>query len=242
MSSCSYVTVNVARFDEPTQLDPLVTDAPVGEPLMWAVGADESGSFGSRTSTTWLALGLHATMESADAVFDAGLDAVPFFSGATETWGALLQPFSHRGDVNWIDGADAVSRFETGPAPADEEPFVVITSAGWTVDERFDADKAMRFAGGVAAVRSSMDGADGLFFQHVFNFDSQLMVDGATVTMWRDDRSMRAFAYRPGTHKTEMDHYRANDTADRTSFTRLRLLSSHGSVQGYTPVAAAAAG
>lgn len=242
MGSCSYVTVNVARFDEPAQLDPLVTDALVGEPLMWAVGADEAGAFGSRASTTWLAFGLHDTMESADAVFDAGLDAVPFFSGAAETWSAVLQPFSHRGDVNWIAGAQADSRFETGPAPADEEPFVVITSAGYTLDERFDADKALRFASGVAEVRHSMDGADGLFFQHVFNFDGQLILDGVTLTMWRDDRSMRAFAYRPGTHKSEMDHYRANDTADRTSFTRLRILRSNGSVQGHTPVAAAATG
>lgn len=238
MGHVSYVTIAIARFDQPVQLDSLVVPAPVGEPAMWALGADEESNFGSRTSNTWLALGLHPTAESADAVFDHGGGSTPFFGGAAETWSAVLQPFAHRGEVNWLDHTEPGLVFDVGPGPKDDEPFVVITSAGWTLDDRFDIDKALDFGRGVAEVRSDMVDADGLHFQHAFGFDDQLRVDGPTVTMWRDDSAMRAFAYRPGVHKTEMDHYREQTTADRSSFTRLRVLRSSGSVQGYAPVAA----
>lgn len=237
MGNASYVTIALARFDQQVQLDALAEPAPVGEPAMWALGSDER-NFGSRTSDTWLSLGLHHTAESADAVFDHGGESTPFFGGATETWRAVLQPFAHRGEVNWLEPAEPGLVFDVGPGPQDDEPFVVITSVGWRLDDRFDVDKALDFGRGVAEVRRDMVGSDGLHFQHAFNFDGQLSVDGPTISMWRDDSSMRAFAYRPGVHKTEMDHFREHTTADRSSFTRLRVLRSSGSVQGYTPVAA----
>lgn len=193
--------------------------------------------FGTQQAHSWIALGLHATAESADAVFEADGEATPCFAGATETWSGVLQPYAHHGAVNWLDPADPGLAFELGPKPDDREPFVVITSAGWTLDDRFDVDKALDFGRGVAEVRSHMAGVDGLYFHHGFNFPGLLAVDGPTVTMWRDDAATRAFAYRPGNHKNEMDHYRTNDTADRSSFTRLRVLRSRGSVQGYAPVA-----
>jgi hypothetical protein len=222
------------------QLDPLAVPAPVGDAAMWALGADEGGNFGTRTAETWLALALHPTAESADAVFDHGREATPFFAEAAETWSAVLQPFAHRGEINWLDPAEPGLVFDVGPELGDGEPFVVITSAGWRLDEHFSLDKALDFGRGVAEVRRSMAEAEGLYFQHAFGIDDHLGVDSPTVTMWRDDPAMRAFAYRPGTHKTEIDHYRAQVNADRTSFTRLRVLRSRGSVQGYEPVAAVA--
>ncbi len=143
------------------------------------------------------------------------------------------------GAPDMVDPTDPGLVFEPGPRPQEGAPFVVITSAGWTLDGRFDVNKAMDFGRGVAAVRSSMKDVDGLYFQHGFNFPGLLTVDGPTVTMWRDDTATRAFAYRTGTHKTDMDQYRLHDTADRSSFTRLRALRSRGSVQGYTPTAEA---
>jgi hypothetical protein len=244
MARSTFVTATIARFDVLTTVVGPHDQASVGEPLMWAVGADEGAAgqdFGTQLAHSWLALGLHATSQSADALFDAGIAATPFFSGAAEMWSAVLQPFAHHGAVNWLDPSTPGLVFEPGPKPRDNEPFVVITSAGWTLDDRFDVDKALDFGRGVAAVRRSMDGVDGLIFQHGFNFPGLLAVDGPTVTMWRDDAATRAFAYRPGTHKTEMDRFRANDTADRSSFTRLRVLRARGAVQRYSPDVAVSA-
>lgn len=206
---------------------------------MWAVGADEraaNSDFGTQQAFTWLGLGLHDDELSANELFEAGDDATPCFDGADERWSGVLQPFNHRGETNWLDPDQPGPVLTAGPPPTDGEPFAVITSAGWTIDDRFDVDKALDFGRGVAEVRSNMSSVDGLLSHQAFNFPGLLEVDGPTITFWRDDAAMRAFAYRPGTHKTEMDRYRELDTADRTSFSRLRVLESRGSVNGANPI------
>ena len=238
MIRSSFVTITIARFDELTAVDAPAARPPAGEPMMWAVGADELAAgtdFGTQQAYSWVALGLHPSGRSAHALFEAERETTPVFPDAAEVWSAVLQPYSHHGIVNWLEPTDPGLVFEPGPRPQEGAQFVVITSAGWTLDGRFDVNKAIDFGRGVNSVRSDMKGVDGLYFQHGFNFPGLLTVDGPTVTMWRDDNATRAFAYRTGTHKTEMDHYRLHDTADRSSFTRLRVLRSRGSVQGYTP-------
>ena len=240
MTRSSFVTITIARFDELTAVDAPAARPPAGQPLMWSVGADEHAAgmeFGTQRAYSWLALGLHASSQSAQVLFDTERDTTPLFPYAAEVWSAVLQPYAHHGVVNWLDPKNPGLVFEPGPRPSERAPFVVITSVGWTLDDRFEVGKAMDFGRGVAAVRSSMKDVDGLYFQHGFNFPGLLAVDGPTVTMWQDDTATRAFAYRAGVHKTEMDHFRLHDTADRSSFTRLRVLRSRGSVQGHTPTA-----
>jgi len=239
MARCSFVTVELARFSDLKSMEGIDTSATAGHPRMWAVGADEPDAnveFGAQKAFTWIGFGLHDDERSAVELFDAGDGAAPCFAGADERWSGVLQPFNHRGEVNWLDPDEPGPVLSSGPIPADGEPFAVITSVGWTLDDRFDADKATDFGRGVLEVRASMDSVDGLLSHQSFGFPGNLDVDGATVTFWRDDAAMRAFAYRPGIHKTEMDRYRERDTADRTSFTRLRVLRSRGSVNGTNPV------
>lgn len=234
----SLVTVHLARFDEPVTLDPVDTGPAAGDPLAWMIGVDNIAAgtpLGSPTSTVWVALGLHADERSARVVFDAGADAVPCLASAGETWAALLEPIGHRGEMNWLDNV------QPGPAFASKArrpvgPFVVITSVGWTFDERFDAAKAMDFSYGVERVRASMDGVDGLHSHQSFSVQPSL-ADPFTVTFWRDDAAMRAFAYRPGEHKFQLDRFRELETADRTSFTRLVALDRRGTWHGSDPLA-----
>jgi len=77
---------------------------------------------------------------------------------------------------------------------------------------------------------------DGLHSQHAFT-TAGFVADGFTFTFWRDDSAMRTFAYRPGVHKEQMDRYKKIHNADRTSFTRLRVLDSVGTWNGTDPLA-----
>jgi hypothetical protein len=56
--------------------------------------------------------------------------------------------------------------------------------------------------------------------------------DGITFSLWRDDASMMAAAYRPGVHRTQLDRYRVEHTADRSSFTRARIMCCSGTWDG----------
>jgi len=53
-----------------------------------------------------------------------------------------------------------------------------------------------------------------------------------TLTFWRDDAAARAFSYNAGIHRHQMDRLRAENLADRTSFTRCHVLHGTGSWPG----------
>jgi len=243
--TCSFVTLNLARFDEVRSVPAIAASCRAGDPVAWAVGCDEQAAGsdpGSQRAFEWIAIGLHADAASAHAVIDAGSDAVPYMSDAAETWSAVLAPFNHRGAVNWLDAAAPGPAFPVGASASEggdaaTGPFAVITSAGWNIGADFDVNRALEFGAGVERVRSSMSSVDGMHSHQVFAFPGLFAFDALTLTFWRDDASMRSFAYRPGTHKTQLDNFRANETADRTSFTRLRALRHTGSWHGTDPLA-----
>jgi len=236
LSTCA--TVHLARFDSLTSMKGTDVSSTSGDPVAWMVGGEEigaGGTPGSQEAFLWLAFGLHAEMSSARAVMEAGRTAVPFFETAGEVWSALLQPFSHRGEVNWLDHESPGQVFSVDEPGRERGPFVVITSVGWTIDAQFDPSRVADFVRGVEMVRESMDSVDGLHSRQVFNFPD-FIDDAVTVSIWRDDAAMRAFAYRAGEHKSQMDRFRQLRTADRTSFTRFRVLESQGSWNGSDPL------
>jgi hypothetical protein len=112
---------------------------------------------------------------------------------------------------------------------------VAITTVGWN-PEGLDLNRVRDFGAGVVAVRIGMTGVPGLHTQHSFFFPGVLAVDPLTVSFWRDEASLRAFAYGPGTHRRHLDRYRAENLADRTSFTRFRILHSAGTWHGRDPL------
>ena len=92
----------------------------------------------------------------------------------------------------------------------------------------------MNFRRNVDCVRAWMRDAEGLMA--AYNFVPHTRGDdGVTMSLWRDDASMANFAYRPGLHLTLVDHYKAEHTADRTSFTRCRIMRTVGQWGGSDP-------
>jgi hypothetical protein len=52
--------------------------------------------------------------------------------------------------------------------------------------------------------------------------------DGMTFTLWENDAAMAEAAYRPGIHRTQLERYKMEQTADHSSFTRERIPLSSG--------------
>ena len=225
MVTYSHVTVRMARFADAVTL-PELPDGDDESQSLWRLGSDDMGSgqrIGSRTARDWCLLGLHRTEQAArDAVHqDGAVHSV--LDGATERWVALLQPYSHRGETNW----SPEPLFAAGNRRSHDGPFVVMTTVGFdpTLDPRLERTRA--FIHGTAAVRASFADTPGLAAAHVFWF-GQTWTDPFTLTVWNADDALRPPVYEPGEHRSRMDDYHRNQTADRSSFTRLRVLESTG--------------
>lgn len=231
-----YLSVHLARFDEIGRLPDHDGVAPAGSPSSWLIGADEGrhgSEFSSQLATEFIAVGVHVDEASARACAAAD---VPAFADATEVWSAALVPIKSHGCCNWIgtDGHFAVDRDRR----QDDGVVITVTTAGWDVGPDFDVERALSFAAGVERVRTWIheEPIDGMLASHNFVYPGLLDHDGSTFSIWRDDAAMKEFAYRPGAHKTEMDAFRIDETADRTSWTRLHPLESHGTWFGADPL------
>ena len=194
------------------------------------------GADGLRTKKgeTWSGLGLFRNRETAVGALDHPETALPFLSDAIESWHAVLRPVAHRGQVKFNENVEPglileVAKHDPGG------PMIVLTSAGFDLGPDIDGDRIRDFLYNVERVRDWMGSADGLLVQQ--NFASvQGRDDGFTFTVWRDDAAMQNFAYRPGLHREELDRYKTERTADRSSFTRCRAVRTAGSWGGVDPV------
>ena len=117
---------------------------------------------------------------------------------------------------------------------------MVMTTAGFVVGPGFDMARVVDFRTNVDRIRIHAEAADGNVARQVFAPHTP-GDDGVTMTVWRDDASMSAFAYRTGEHRDQIDRYKREQTADRTSFTRFRAVRTSGSWNGRCPVEAARA-
>jgi hypothetical protein len=242
MAAATHLTVRLVRFDDIRVITETDSSA-VGDPLRTIVGADTRAAdapFASATGSVWAVLGLFGDETSARADYEAGDAAIPWAADPAEVWTGLCRPLSHRGEVDHLGNAEPGSTYvasDTPDAREGDEPFAVLTTVGWNFDAPdFDIDRAIDFGLGVIAVRESMADTDGLHSQQSFTV-AGMAADAFTFTFWRDDSAMRAFAYRPGVHKEQMDRYKQIHNADRTSFTRLRVLDQAGTWNGTDPLA-----
>lgn len=238
MALASHASICLARFDEmrsTSELPPL--DSP--GTLFWRVAADTRGAAkepAAQQAFRFLMLGLHADEASANELVDRGTNAVPWIAEAAEVWTAVLKPFRHFGECNYLDQASPGPVFgAVGPPPNASDPIVIITTAGWQLSDSLDMTRVREFSNGVAAVRISMTGTDGLHSQESFFFPGALQHDAITVTLWRDAAAARAFAYGPGIHKAVLSRQREENLADRTSFTRCRIVRANGTWHGKSP-------
>jgi hypothetical protein len=239
MNRASHVSMFLARFDELRTAMPLSPALPAGV-LFRGVGADTRAAAsepGSQQAFRFLVLALHSDEASAHAAVENRRTIAPWLADAVEVWSAVLSPFRHMGECNYLDSASPGPLFAlSGAQPDPAEPIVVITTAGWVVGEKLDMTRVREFSTGVLGVRASMTGVEGLHSQQSFFFPGVLQHDPVTVTVWRDSASARAFAYGPGVHKAQMQRQREQNLADRTSFTRCRIVRGEGMWHGRDPL------
>lgn len=240
MRRASYLSIQLARFDDLRTPGTIATDDLPGV-VFCEVGADTRAAAtdaASQQAFTFLILGLHTDATSAHRLLDERRVLAPWLEEACEVWAGVLQPFRHKGAINHLDPQQPGPLFETlAPPPVASAPFVAITSVGWHTGEGLDMNRVREFSGGVVAVRASMTNIDGLHSQQSFFFPRVLEYDPMTLTFWRDDASVLAFAYGPGVHRHQMTRYREDNLADRTSFTRCTVLRSEGTWYGTDPQA-----
>lgn len=237
MAIAAIATVQLARFDALRESgDP--GGAPGPGTLFSQIAADTRAGGtepGSRQAFSFLLLGLH---EDAAAARHFVASRPAWFDQAREVWSGTLEPFRHHGACNYLDRGNPGLLFASMmPAGLVDGPVVSLTTSGWNVGEGLDMNRVKEFGAGVLAVRASMTGVEGLRSQQSFFFPGVLEYDPITVTFWRDEASIRAFAYGQGSHRRQLDRHRTEGLADRTSFTRFRILSSSGTWYGADPAA-----
>ena len=236
---CRWVTWHFTRFSEirtPEMLD--LSLRPAGA-IGWEIGPDGPPKpDGSRELTgVWCAVGLYRHLADAEAaVADPGA-FMPFLGETIEAWHALLMPVAHRGECNHLDRERPGEILQAhGEDPGG--PLVVMTTGGFVLGPGFDRSRAIDFTHRSFRVRQTLDETIGNFARQIF-YPHVLGVDPVTMTVWRDDAAMSAFAYRPGLHRDALERHKREGTLDRTSFTRLRAVRTSGSWEGRDPVAAA---
>jgi hypothetical protein len=235
MERASIASVRLARFDQLRESGAAMASGSPA-PLFCNVAADSRAAGtepASQQAFTFLILGLHTDAVAARRFLD---DRPTWLDDAREIWSGILQPFRHHGAANYLDRTNPGPLFDSMlPDEPMDGPVVALTTSGWNVGENLDMNRVLQFGAGAQAVRISMTGVPGLHAQHSFFFPRVLECDPITVTFWRDEASIRAFAYGHGSHRRQLDRHRAENLADRTSFTRLRVVDSAGTWCGENP-------
>jgi hypothetical protein len=233
-----FAVVHWIRYAGITPVEALpLTGSPEGA-LSWKVGPDGPiTSEGIRgPSDTWCGVAMYGDEAAGRAAL--GRTDLPMCATAVEHWQALLLPIAHRGECNHLDRAQPGLVYE--PSADDPggpgAPLFVITTAGFDMGPDFDLARVVHFRRHVDLVRDSYREAAGWMITHVFA-PFERGADGVTMTIWRSDAEMFEAAYRPGTHRTQIDTHKRQAMCDRTSFTRCRMLDSAGTWHGRDPFA-----
>jgi hypothetical protein len=208
MAKAALASVQLARFDRLREPGP-VPDVGAPGTLFCNVAADTRAAGtepASRQAFSFLILGLHKDPESAQRFV---ANRVAWLEEAQESWSGILEPFRHHGAANYLDPANPGLLFQAmTPADPVDGAVVALTTSGWNVGEGLDMNRVREFGAGVLAVRASMTGVPGLRSQQSFFFRGVLECDPVTLTFWRDEASIRAFAYGQGSHRRQLDRHR----------------------------------
>lgn len=234
--AATHISLTLARFDALQSAGPL-RDLGAGGVLFQAVGSDARAAgtgFKEQSAYKFVLLGLHDSLESAVQRHEMREEVAPWIVGAKEVWSGVLVPVRHFGSANFLDPAAPGPLYDCPPDTAPTGRFAVVTTAGFDPSEDLP-DRARRFGDGVNAVRISMFGTPGLLSTQSFFLEGGIALDGITVTFWNSFAEMRDAIYGSGTHKDWMARQRADNLADRTSFTRCLVERSAGNWHGADP-------
>lgn len=97
-----------------------------------------------------------------------------------------------------------------------------------------DLARVIDFRVHVDRVHEWLQSAEGRMASQVFT-PHTVGDDGVTMSLWRSDAAMTDTMYRPGFHRTQIERHRRENLADRTSFTRFRVLQTRGRWNGSDP-------
>lgn len=199
--------------------------------------ASPRGPNGMRTNVSdeWGGFGLYPTRAVAEEIFESPGDHLSFLADTVEAYHALVVPFAHRGKVNWRGDPRENETFATSPSDPGG-PLMVFTSAGYENPGPDDVPRIVDFIRRVDGVQDYYATLPGNIRRAVYSGAGVDGHDGMTVSLWRDDASMMAAAYKPGYHRTQMDYHREVGLFDRSSFSRARIIASEGSWDGSDPV------
>jgi hypothetical protein len=232
-----YATAHRIRFQEVTTPEMLLlSDCPAGA-LSWKIGpSGPVGPDGYRLpGDVWCAVGLYREFNDAQRALQATQEFMPFVRNAIESWHALLLPVMHRGESNHLDRDCPGTLFEVGKSDPGGA-CMVITTAGFQFGPELKIERVVDFRRNVDLTNEWIGKADGCLAGQVFT-PHTYGDDGFTMSIWRDDTSMLAAAYRPGLHRSQIDRHKAENVFDRSSFTRFRVLDACGQWSGRNPVA-----
>lgn len=148
-----------------------------------------------------------------------------------EQWHVAAEVVSHRGETNW----DHQLWEGTGGEPG--APLIVMTTAGYVVDESFDFDRANDFVTRTRHTQGEFAGLASNSLAEVF-YGQPAGPDGITLSVWTGARAMVSAAYRSGVHAENLALHREQPMFDRSSFTRARPIFSAGTWRGVDPLVA----
>lgn len=242
MTTASHVSLLLIRFDSIRTASSIEIRDQSGV-LFCDVAADTRAAGtepASQQAFAFAMLGLHCGAASAERLLEDYRRVAPWMAEAREAWGAVLRPFRHKGEANYLNRMQPGPLFDPGAisaAPSADAPFVSITTSGWRVSPELDMNRVREFSTGVLAVRASMTAMPGLHSQQSFFFPRVLEKDPMTVTFWKNQAALTEFAYGPGGHRLQMERQQERGLADRTSFTRCVAESKRGTWYGSCPLA-----
>ncbi|MDO7869557.1 hypothetical protein [Nocardioides jiangxiensis] len=222
----SHMTVRLAHFGQPRSIDEVDDAPPVTAHVYAAVGVnDPMASIGAAKEFTHAArISLHADLASATAAMHDSWGPTSWESGTH--WAAVLEPFRHRGTVQWLNPKEPGPVFAVTDHHRPAGRCVVMTTAGWEMGADFDWSRAIEFTRRIDEVVSKLDTVPGL--QYWRNLTFPMPSAGMTLSVWEDVKAMQTFAYQPGLHKPHMEYHWANPLGDYDSYTRFRIVDEVG--------------
>lgn len=200
---------------------------------LWRFGPEPTlGADGNLVpgSEIWGGFSLWSSRAEAEDMISDPIAAMPWLSDTAAAWHCLAVPVLHRGEVNWrgtVESGTAIRPAATDPGGQ----LAIMTSAGFDVVNPQTMPRIMNF---LYRFKETMD----WFLSQPSNLRSSFFSathegrDGVTFSLWTSDEAMMQSAYHPGKHRDRIDDDRAGLMSDRTSFTRLRVLKSHGDWDG----------
>jgi hypothetical protein len=223
-----HATDHWIRYPQIRTPDQLALAAHPRGSVSWKIGPDGPvGPNGYRLpSNIWCGIALFAELADAEAALTAHTRYLSSLTDALESWHALLLPIAHRGECNHLERTEPGLIFDIN-SPDPGGPLFVMTTAGFNPGPDLEL------------VHDWIKSNPGRIASQVFT-PHTVGDDGVTMSFWRGDPVMMETMYKPGVHRTQIDRYKTEKTADRTSFTRFRVLRTSGQWEGRDPLKLAA--